>query len=131
MIFGVQNYTWANIQSGKGLKVYVYRFVHKPPATGEYARYGAFHTAEVPYAYDNLQFVDRPWQPADHKLATIMSSYWANFAETGDPNGENLPVWNAYEVTGKIVMTLDEKPEARSIPDKEALDFLFKKMTGQ
>ncbi|HMH32594.1 MAG TPA: carboxylesterase family protein, partial [Puia sp.] len=39
MIFGVQNYTWANTQSEHGSKVYVYRFTRKLPATGEYVKY--------------------------------------------------------------------------------------------
>ena len=131
MIFGVHNYTWANIVSGKGSKVFVYRFVRKPPATGEYVKYGAFHTGEVPYAYDNLQFVNRPWESGDHKLAAIMSSYWANFAKTGNPNGKDLPVWDAYNTTGKKVILLDLRPESRPIPDAEALDFIYKKVSGQ
>ncbi|MBS1600939.1 MAG: carboxylesterase family protein [Bacteroidetes bacterium] len=130
-IFGAQNYTWANIQSAQGTNVYVYRFTRKPPATGEYVKYGAFHTGEVPYAYDNLQFVNRPWEPVDHELATIMSSYFANFAKTGNPNGKNLPVWEAYKNPDKKVMILSEKPESKTIPDKDMLDFLFRKMSGK
>lgn len=127
MIFGVHNYTWANMESSQGAIVYVYRFARKPPATGEYAKYGAFHTAEVPYAYNNLQFVNRSWQPVDHELATIMSTYWANFARAGNPNGSGLPVWDAYGPDKKI-MLLNEKPETITIPDKDALDFLYNKM---
>src|SRR5207249_7848787 len=106
MIFGVQNYTWANLQSEHGSKVYVYRFTRKVPATGEYVKYGAFHTGEVPYAYDNLKFVNRPWQPVDRELANIISSYWVNFAKSGDPNGTCLPQWAAYTITDKKIMVL-------------------------
>ena len=35
LIFGVQNYTWANMESSQGATVYVYRFTRKVPATGE------------------------------------------------------------------------------------------------
>ena len=124
MIFGVQNYQWANIQSGQGSKVYVYRFTRKPPATGEYVKYGAFHTAEVPYAYDNLNFVHRPWEPADRALATEMSAYWANFVMKGDPNGAGLPVWDRYTTADKRIMGLDTTSASRPLPDSEALDLL-------
>jgi para-nitrobenzyl esterase len=127
-IFGVQNYTWANIESSHGSKVYVYRFTRKLPATGEYKKYGAFHTGEVPYAYDNLQFVNRPWEEVDHELATIMSSYWANFARTGNPNGNGLPEWEAYNTSDKKIMMLGVRVESKSIPDAASLDFLYKKI---
>lgn len=129
MIFGAHNYTWANIQStqGKG-KAYVYRFTRKVPATGEYVKYGAFHTGEVPYAYDNLKFLDRPWEASDHQLARDMSSYWANFVKTGNPNGKGLPVWPAYEVQTKKIMVFGEKASPAALPDQASLDFLYRQM---
>lgn len=131
MIFGVQNYTWANVQAQKGKsKVFVYRFTRKLPATGEYIKYGAFHTGEVAYAYDNLQFVNRcPWQPVDHQLATLMSSYWANFATTGDPNGAGLSEWKPYDLNTNSIMILGEQPVSETLPDKAALDFMYSRMS--
>lgn len=35
----------------------------------------------------------RPWTETDFRLADMLSSYWANFIKTGDPNGEGLPYW--------------------------------------
>jgi para-nitrobenzyl esterase len=35
----------------------------------------------------------RAWTEWDHQLADMMSTYWANFIKTGDPNGEGLPTW--------------------------------------
>ncbi len=128
MVFGAQNYTWANIASNQGKKVYVYRFTRKLPATGEYARYGAFHTGEVAYAYDNLRFIDhqlRPLEPADDALAKTISTYWANFIKTGNPNGKGLPQWPAYSTKDKQIMELGTKTAAESLPDAAALDFLF------
>ncbi|KAB7732431.1 carboxylesterase family protein [Rudanella paleaurantiibacter] len=132
MIFGAQNYAWANLQSRQGKPVFVYRFRRKVPATGEYAHYGAFHTGEVAYAYDNLRFIDkslRPLQPADDELARQMSAYWANFIRTGNPNGTGLPTWPAYSVGSKQVLMLDTQIGAHPLPDSAALDFLFKTMS--
>lgn len=130
MIFGVHNYMWANLQSRSGAAVYVYRFTRKVPATGEYVKYGAFHTGEVPYAYDNLKFVDRPWEETDYHLADVMSSYWANFVTSGNPNGDGLPYWPAYRTADKKIMVLDRSQKAERLPDSDALDFLFGKMKG-
>ncbi|QNF33136.1 carboxylesterase family protein [Adhaeribacter swui] len=132
LIFGVQNYAWANVQNQQyKQKVYVYRFTRKVPATGEYKKYGAFHTGEVPYAYNNLKFVDRPWEPADHELARIMSGYWANFARTGNPNGAKLPVWPVYQPTDKKIMILDLQPTAKAMSDAAALDFLYQQTASK
>jgi para-nitrobenzyl esterase len=122
-IFGTQNYAWANAHARQGKAVvYVYRFTRKVPGRGEYAKYGAFHTGEVPYAYDNLRLVDRPWEAVDHKLAATMSAYWANFVKYGDPNATGLPTWPAYETHHRQVMLLGNQVEARPIPDRGALD---------
>lgn len=131
IIFGVQNYTWANMESKRGKKVYVYRFARNVPATGEYVKYGAFHTGEVPYAYDNLQFVNRPWQPADRQLANVMSSYWANFIKTGNPNGSHLPEWKAYTTTSKQIMVFDTTQQSMPMKDAAQLDLLYANMKGE
>jgi para-nitrobenzyl esterase len=127
-VFGTQNFIWANLQSDQGARVYVYRFTHKVPGTGEYAKYGAFHSGELPYAYDNLKFAKRPWQPADHKLAEVMSSYWANFAATGNPNGKGLPEWKPYNSKTNEIMILDEHCYSEKMPDLKSIEFLSSKL---
>lgn len=131
IIFGVQNYTWANMASGQGNHVYVYRFTRKVPGTGQYAKYGAFHTGEVPYAYNNLKFVNRPWTDIDHKLAGVMSSYWANFIKTGNPNGQGLPEWKPYNKNEKDIMILGDTQQSQTMPDAKRLDVLYSIMKPQ
>src|SRR5262249_22052736 len=130
MTIGVENYTWANSQSDQGSSVYVYRFAHKIPGTGATAKYGAFHAGEIPYAYDNLKFINRPWTVMDSELASMMSGYWANFATTGNPNGKGLPVWPSYNTKEKQIMILNNPPVAKKLPNAAALNFLTSKMTG-
>jgi len=59
----------------------------------EHPEYQAFHSADLPYVFDNLSKMNRPWQDADRVLADRMASYWVNFIMRGDPNGPGLPEW--------------------------------------
>lgn len=124
VIFGLQNYSWANIHSQNGRKVYLYRFAHDIKPKGD-ALYGAFHTAEVPFAFDNLKFFNRNWDLQDHQLAKAMSSYWVNFVKNGNPNGTTLPTWQPYTPEKKMVMMFNEKPSPVTLPDASALDVLY------
>ena len=38
-----------------------------------------------------------------------MSSYWANFIKTGNPNGEGLPEWQEYSKDKSKVLELGEQ----------------------
>lgn len=124
-IFGMPNYIWASSQAAKNRKVYVYRFARKVPATGEYAKYGAFHTGEVPYAYNNLGSGDRPYEPGDQALADLMSSYWVNFVKHGDPNAKGMPQWPQFHNDAKMVMVFDLKPVAKPMTDAAQLNWLY------
>jgi para-nitrobenzyl esterase len=128
MIFGRQNYAWAAIASGLGEKVFVYRFVRQPPTASGGQKWGAFHTAEVPYAYDNLKFVKRPFEPVDYNLADAMSGYWVNFAKNGDPNGVGLARWENYTREGGKIMVFGQQPAMGVLPDKDALETLYGQM---
>jgi para-nitrobenzyl esterase len=71
---------------------YLYHFSH-PLHGPNSVKFGAFHCAEMPYVLNNLSQSPRPFTPIDRRVAQILSSYWANFAANGDPNGPNLPHW--------------------------------------
>ncbi len=92
---GSANGTWARMQAETGTQPsYLYYFKRVPP--GE-PNYGAFHSAEFGYTLNTLQLWDRPFTEWDYELEDIMSSYWVNFAANGDPNGEGLPEWPAFD----------------------------------
>lgn len=101
-------YLWARKRDATmKTPTYIYLWDHALPGP-EAAKWGAFHTSEVPYAMNTLYTSDRPFVDADRKIAEMMSSYWANFVATGDPNGAGLPHWPA--VNGKAeVMELGDR----------------------
>lgn len=126
--FGVQGYTWATMQSEHGkAPIYVYSFNRKLPPSSPANDFGAFHTGEVPYAYNNLHTVkNRPFTKADFELAEHMSSYWTNFAKTGNPNGTGLTNWPAYQKQSKQVIQLDTKITVKKLPTEAKLEVLTK-----
>jgi para-nitrobenzyl esterase len=123
--FAWQGRTWARMQAQYGKsKAFLYEFDRTAPGTPEQLRFGAFHSGEIPYALNTLARWERPWEEADRKLAATMSSYWANFARSGDPNGAGLPKWPAYGGAEPRAMRLGLKLEAIPVPHKAELDFL-------
>ena len=126
--FGVQGYTWASLQSEHGkAPIYVYSFNRKLPPSSPANDFGAFHTGEVPYAYNNLHTVNnRPFTKADFELADQMSSYWSNFAKTGNPNGAALLNWPVYTKETKQIIQLDTMSQVVRLPTEQKLNVLSK-----
>lgn len=89
----VATFLWARArQAGYASPVYTYFFTRGVPWP-QHPEYGAFHSGELPYFFDNLHVLDRPWETIDRQVARITSRYLVNFAAHGDPNGEGVPEW--------------------------------------
>jgi para-nitrobenzyl esterase len=122
--FGIQAYTWARVQSAAGKSpVYLYNFNRELPASSPETQFGAFHSSEIVYAYDNLHTLGRPWEPVDHEIASLMSSYLVNFARTGNPNGTGLPGWEAYSAKKEAALIIDTISGQQIISNLDQLKF--------
>jgi para-nitrobenzyl esterase len=110
--------------------VFRYYFTRRPPGAPELsinplAAPGVYHFAEIYYVFNNLNVMKAwPWEPSDRGLADAMSSYWTNFAKTGDPNGPGLPSWQAYTPRGGgQVMRLGENIGMQSELHRDRYEF--------
>ncbi len=116
----VSIYVWAQARAKTTKsKIYTYFWTHVLPGP-DAGTYGAFHTSEVPYALNTLYNSDRPFTDLDHKIAALMSSYWANFARTGNPNGKGLPLWPAVGDKPDTTMQIGDVTQAVPIAGSPA-----------
>jgi para-nitrobenzyl esterase len=124
-VFGWEMRTWARMQNKTGKsKVYLYYFSRIPPGP-DAARRRSYHSAEIAYVFHNVATdTRRQWEDTDRKLSDVMSSYWVNFATTGDPNGGGLLKWPVYDQKSDTVMGFGDKVELIPLPHKAQLDFL-------
>ena len=88
----------AALTSDAGQRVYVYRFERSIPGKGE-EELGAFHSLEVPFVFGALHdpiWNWLPFTPEDAALSNLIQTYWTNFAKSGNPNAQGLPIWPAW-----------------------------------
>ncbi|MBO9518174.1 MAG: carboxylesterase family protein [Porphyrobacter sp.] len=107
---------WAQQRQGASRQpVYAYLWTHPEPGP-DAARYGAFHSSEIPYVFDTLDASpERPFTDLDRQLAAQMGDYWVNFVKTGNPNGSGLAAWPAYTPEGRQIVEIGSGTKARAV----------------
>jgi para-nitrobenzyl esterase len=115
---------WAAGQLPSSGRVFTYYFDRAIPWPA-HPEFGAFHSGELPYVFNVLSRLDRPWEAVDRTVADTVSSYWVNFARTGDPNGAGLPRWPAYDPGAHVTMRLGARTEVMAVAAAEPLRFFL------
>jgi para-nitrobenzyl esterase len=105
--------------------VYDYLFDHAYPGP-DAAKFGAFHTAEVPYVFGALKQKGRLFSAADFDVSRQLQTYWINFMKTGDPNADDLSRWPRAGNSAGLVMGLGNHLGARSAVSSPARLALFR-----
>ena len=127
-MFGWHTWSWARLQTKTGKsKAFLYYFDQHPdhPADSPRAGFGAAHGAEVPFVFQHLDLPNRPPATAEDKaLAEMITTYWTNFAKTGDPNGAGLPKWPAYSDANPQSMHFAHTAQAGPVVSPEGLKTL-------
>jgi para-nitrobenzyl esterase len=133
--FGWDMWSWARLEAMKGRQpVFYYHFAHRPPfpANSIYANWGASHFAELWYVFDHLNQEHWNWTISDRTIARDLSSYWVNFARTGNPNGDRLPIWPEFRQTNRV-LEIDDSVSAVQVRDLSSLsqfDAVYDKIRG-
>jgi para-nitrobenzyl esterase len=118
LFMGYSTWKWIEVHAQTAqAPVYRYSFDRKMPVAPDAKingfpatsrDVGARHAGEIEYVFGTLDSVKNvAWEPSDRKLSDAMTTYWANFARTGDPNGSGLPKWPRYDQGGRV-LHLDE-----------------------
>ena len=118
---------WLERAAAEGEKpVYRYRFDRSLPSATDPTGLGAYHSGEIEYVFGALDSkAGIPWTTEDRALSDLMQKYWTNFARSGDPNGEGLPVWPAYRAAEDWpVMYLDVVSKAEKDRSRDRYLFL-------
>ena len=101
--------------------VYMYLFTWQSPVLD--GAFKAMHCMEIPFVFDNISRCEEMTGGGKdaYALADKMSSAWANFARTGNPNAKGLPSWPAYTAENGAVMIFDNKCQVKTFPDKDLM----------
>ena len=102
-----------------GQPTYRYEFEHAPPG-----RPATAHSSELNFLFAtwpaNVQLSDM-----DRKISDQAQAYWANFARTGDPNGEGLPVWPKFTAKDQEYLAFTDSGAAAKASVRRAFCEIF------
>lgn len=112
--------TLADAKSKQPAPVYVAWFCWQPPLFDNRMR--SFHCVDICFWYYNtdLMVTHSGGGARPRKLSDKMSGALLQFMRTGNPDGGGLPAWAKYTPANGEVMVLDDIPEVKNDPDREA-----------
>ena len=113
----------ARLHAATGAPTYRYRFSYVPEA--QRASSGGGRGGELQFIF-GAQGVPgaSPFTRADRELAGLLRSYWTNFARTGNPNGPDLPRWDATSQGERLLQISNDRISSGDDPLSDRLDRL-------
>ena len=104
---------WGEVRTqSSGQRVYAYVFDHPYPVPNT-AKWGSFHTAEVPYIFGALDAEGRKFTAADAQVSDQIQAYWINFMRRGDPNPGGDSTWPQVMLGSGLLMEIGDHAGVR------------------
>lgn len=120
--FWKNSFTQAERKAAQGgAPVWKYLWTWPSPSYG--GRYGAVHGIDVGLSLHSVRGGLTGSQADALLMADRISSVWASFAATGDPNNDRLPQWDAYDQERRATMVFDLSTRVEDDPRANVRDF--------
>jgi para-nitrobenzyl esterase len=105
---------------------YAYIYAWRTPVLDN--RPGTFHACEISFVFDSAELCDHysAGDPGAFVLSNQMSTAWATFARTGNPNHSGMPHWPAYTADIRATMYFDTPCTVRNNPEGNGLRIITK-----
>ena len=110
----------ADAKSQQQPPVFLAWFGWQPPLFDNRMR--AFHCSDICFWFCNtdIMLTHTGGGARPRNLSNLMAGALLQFMKTGDPNGGGLPEWPKYSSELGETMVLNDAPEVRNDPDREA-----------
>jgi para-nitrobenzyl esterase len=106
----------------KKSRAYLYQFT-RLPNTAMARKLKVHHGVDIAYVFGNLTKADG-YNDTDMRLSKKMMDYWVNFAKTGNPNGQGLVDWPAYNSTSDLNLEFADTVRTNKHLFKKECDFI-------
>jgi para-nitrobenzyl esterase len=113
----------ARLHAASGAPTFRYRFAYVPEA--QRTKPDGGHGRELQFIFGaegvpGAGMLSR----RDREVASRMRAYWINFAKSGDPNGPDLPHWDAAAGSDHVLLIANDRIASEDDPWSERFDRL-------
>ncbi|MBR0717071.1 carboxylesterase/lipase family protein [Bradyrhizobium liaoningense] len=113
----------ARLHAARGASTFRYRFGYVPEAERAGREGGQGRELQFIFGVEGVPGAG-VLSRRDREVGRVLRSYWINFARTGDPNGADLPRWDAGTDRDQLLLITNERISGTADPWSERLDRL-------